>query len=120
VADNLQSWHNLVLRIADVHLNEHSDIFRWSLKADGHFSLSSMYQALLDVDFVPYNNYLWKLKIPLKIKVSLWLLYRGEMLTKDNLVKRNWHGNMMCYFFNHHETIHHLFSIVFLLSLYGE
>jgi hypothetical protein len=28
VGDNLQSWHNLVLRIAEVHLNEQTYIFR--------------------------------------------------------------------------------------------
>jgi hypothetical protein len=32
---NLQSWHNLVMIIAQVHLNDQPDIFRWSLKLDG-------------------------------------------------------------------------------------
>jgi hypothetical protein len=51
-----------------------------------------MYQALLDSEVVPHNSYLWKIKIPLKFKVFLWLLYREAILTKDNLVKRNWRG----------------------------
>jgi hypothetical protein len=51
--------------------------------------VSSMYQTLLDTNIIPDNTSLWKLKIPLKIKVFLWLLYRGEISTKDNLVKRN-------------------------------
>jgi hypothetical protein len=109
VAANLLSWHHLILRLADVHLREHSDIFRWSLKYDGQFSIGLMYQACLDSDIVPHNSYLWKIKIPLKIKVFLWLLYREEILTKDNLVKSNWHGNEMCSFCNNHETIQHLF-----------
>jgi hypothetical protein len=58
---------------------------------------------------VPHNSYLWKIKIPLKIKIFLWLLYRETILTKDNLVKRNWHGNEMCSFCNNYETIQHLF-----------
>jgi hypothetical protein len=58
---------------------------------------------------VPHNSYLWKIKIPLKIKVFLWLLYREAILTKDNLVKRSWHGNEMCSFCNNSETIQHLF-----------
>jgi hypothetical protein len=41
-----------------------------------------MYQALLDSNIVPYNNYLWKIKIPLKIKIFLWLPYREAILTK--------------------------------------
>jgi hypothetical protein len=87
---------------------------------DDQLSISSMYQALLDTNTIPYNTYHWKLKIALKIRVFLWLLYRGEILNKDNLVKRNYHRNVMCCFCNNYETIHHLFLIVLLLSLCGE
>jgi hypothetical protein len=80
VEANLQSWHNLVMRIVQVHLNDRPDIFRWSLKSDGQFSVSAMYSALLDTHMVPHNIYLWKLKIPLKIKVFLWLLYKKVIL----------------------------------------
>jgi hypothetical protein len=66
VAENLHSWHNLVLRIANIHLTEPPGVFRWSLKSDGQFSVSTMYQAILDSNIVPYNNYLGKIKIPLK------------------------------------------------------
>jgi hypothetical protein len=52
VAENLQSWHELVMRITNIHLNEQSDVFRWSLKSDGHFFMTSMYQALLDSDII--------------------------------------------------------------------
>jgi hypothetical protein len=51
-------------------------------------SSNSMYQAFLDTNVVPNNSYLWKIKIPLKIRVFLWLLYREPIVTKDNLVKR--------------------------------
>jgi hypothetical protein len=68
-----------------------------------------MYQAVLDLDIVPHSIYLWKLKLPLKVKVFLWLLFRRVILTKDNLVKRNWHGDTKCCFCNNHETIQHLF-----------
>jgi hypothetical protein len=67
-----------------------------------------MYQTFLDANVVPKNSHLWKIKVPLKIKVFLWLLYREAILTKDNLVKRNWNGNIMCCFCNQLETIRHL------------
>jgi hypothetical protein len=54
-----------------------------------------MYQALLYSEVVPHNSYLWQIKIPLKIEVLLWLLYREEILIKDDLVKRNWQENEM-------------------------
>lgn len=31
--------------------------------------------------------------MPFKIKIFIWYLQREVMLTKDNLVKRNWKGN---------------------------
>jgi hypothetical protein len=40
--------------------------------------------------------------------VFLWLLYREVVLTKDNLVKRNGYGNVMCCFCDAFETIQHL------------
>ena len=49
------------------------------------------------------------MKIPVKIKVFTWYLRRGVILTKDNLVKRNWHGSTKCMFCPHDETIKHLF-----------
>jgi hypothetical protein len=33
------------------------------------------------------------MKVPLKIKIFMWFLHRREILTKDNLVKRNWQGS---------------------------
>jgi hypothetical protein len=49
------------------------------------------------------------MKIPLKTKIFAWYLRRGVILTKDNLVKRNWHGSTICVFCHHDETIKHLF-----------
>jgi hypothetical protein len=88
---------------------EQPKFFRWSLKPDGQFTVSSMYQAMVDSNIVPYNRYMWKIKIPLKIKIFLCLLYREEILTEGNLVKRNMHGNVTCCFCNNYETIQHLF-----------
>jgi hypothetical protein len=53
-----------------------------------------MYKAIIQSD-VPINSNkkIWKMKIPLKTKIFGWYLRRGVILTKDNLVKRNWHGS---------------------------
>jgi hypothetical protein len=53
VAENLQSWHALVLRLMD-----RPDIFKWSLNHNGKFSVSSMYQAFLDTNVVANNSHL--------------------------------------------------------------
>src|SRR5664279_675275 len=44
-----------------------------------------------------------------KLKISAWYLRKGVILTKDNLVKRNWHGSTKCVSCPQEETIKHLF-----------
>jgi hypothetical protein len=69
----------------------------------------SHYLALIHVDVPNLNKRLWKLKVPLKIKIFLWYMRRGVILTKDNLAKRNWQGSVRCCFCHNDETIQHLF-----------
>ena len=52
---------------------------------------------------------IWKSKIPLKIKIFLWLLRNDGILTKSNLAKRGWQGNLDCPFCGSFESIDHLF-----------
>jgi hypothetical protein len=68
----LVAWNALLLRLANIHLQTGHDEFRWNLYENDKFSVASMYNALILFD-VPIdkisNNKLWKLKIPLQIKV---------------------------------------------------
>jgi hypothetical protein len=58
-------------------------------------------------------------KFPLKIKVFMWPLYKNAILTKDNMLKRNWQGDQHCKFCDKDENIIHLFFIVPWLDLLG-
>ena len=72
--------------------------------------LALLYNSLAQPSIpVVDNRMIWKMKIPLKNKIFVWYLRRGIILTKDNLIKRNWHGNPGCVFCHHDETIKHLF-----------
>jgi zinc-binding in reverse transcriptase len=51
----------------------------------------------------------WDLKIPLKIKVFMWLVGKNIILTKVYLAKRSWSGNHSCSFCDEEETVDHLF-----------
>ena len=55
-----------------------------------------------------HNTLIWKLKLPLKIKVFMWYLYKGVILTKDNLARRQWQGDRKCCFCSLNESIQHL------------
>ena len=81
----------------------------WGLHQNGLFSVKSMYKAVLGVEAIPYNTLIWKLKLPLKIKVFLWYLYKGVILTKDNLARRQWQGDRKCCICSSDESIQHLF-----------
>ncbi len=47
--------------------------------------------------------------MPLKIKIFMWYLLNGVVLTKDNLARRNWNGNLRCCFCTKNESIQYLF-----------
>jgi hypothetical protein len=119
VGANLHSWHQLVLRIVNMHLNDQSDIFRWSMNSNGQFSVSSMYNAKLDSHIVPHIIYLLKLKLPLKIKVFLWLLYKKFILIKDNLIETGMEMKRVVFAIIM-KSYNISFSAVVSLSSYGE
>ena len=64
-------------RVANIQLGDNKDIRIWQLHKSGQFSVRSMYSAFLDVQILPLNKPVWKLKIPLKVKIFIWLLHRG-------------------------------------------
>jgi hypothetical protein len=72
-------------------------------------SVKTMYAQLCRTDADVHNKRIWKAKMPLKVEVFMWLLQQNAILTKDNLVKRNWHGDKSCRFCNLDENINHLF-----------
>ena len=67
-----------------------------------------MYRALLETQAIPYNTFIWKLKLPLKIKVFMWYLYKGVILTKYNLARRQCQRDRKCCFCSSNESIQHL------------
>ena len=92
-----------------VQLSDEKDLFVWRLTTNGLFMVKSMYEDLMS-DHTPYlRKYLWKVKVPLKLRIFMWFLSNKVLLTKDNFAKRNWNGCMKCAFCGEHETVEHLF-----------
>ena len=109
VDQNLTLWHRLVNSVAHIVLTVETDGFRWNLHQNGSLLVKSMYNALICNGNVRHDKVIWRLKMPLKIKIFFWYLRRGVILTKDNLAKRNWGGSQKCVFCSQDETIQHLF-----------
>ena len=78
IGPHLVSWHALQERLAAIQLVEGRDEFRWSLQESGKFSVDSMYKALLHSEIPTYENNknIWKMKVPLKVKIFAWYLRR--------------------------------------------
>jgi hypothetical protein len=64
--DTLQSWYELVAKVADVRLNDREDKFRWGHTKNWIFTVRSMHSAII-VQNIWENGLLWKLKLMLKI-----------------------------------------------------
>jgi hypothetical protein len=60
------------------------------------FTVKDRYLQLRSEGNFPYKLF-WKIKIPLKVKIFLWLMLKNSILTKDNLLKRGWTGNAQCH-----------------------
>ena len=103
------SWLNLLQKLITINLTNEDDKFVWKLTSTGVFTVKSMYEDLLNGYTVNLRKQIWKLKIPLKIKIFMWFLYNKVILTKDNLAKRNWIGCKKCVFCDSEESIDHLF-----------
>jgi hypothetical protein len=97
-------WMHLYERLISVTLSLMPDRFVCRLTA-----VKSMYLDLMDGHSRFLYKYLWKLKIPLKIKVFMWFLSYKVLLSKDNLAKRKWNGCQKCCFCDSTVTVNHLF-----------
>jgi hypothetical protein len=102
-------WLELVERLMNIQLSNEKDTFVWRLTTSGGFTVKSMYLDLLDDQTKYLRKYIWKIKVPLKIKIFMWFLHHKVILTKDNLAKRNWEGSKTCVFCDKDESIQHLF-----------
>jgi hypothetical protein len=89
VDNKLIEWLHLVATISYVQLVEGSDYFKWSLTKSGLFFVRSIYLHLIDIQPSFVHRKIWQIKISLKIKIFLWFLQRGVILTKDNIARKN-------------------------------
>jgi len=86
-----------------------NDNISWKFGKSGRFSVKSCYDAMTTNDSGMYHKRIWKSAVPAKIKIFLWLMYNNAVLTKDNMIKRKWTGDLTCYFCDKVENLSHLF-----------
>jgi hypothetical protein len=87
-------WLHLARRLVDIHLTNKPDMFVWKLTKNGLFMVKSLYLDLMNdhTKFLRKESYLRKSYLRKIIRIFMWFLHQRVLLTKDNLLKRNWHG----------------------------
>ena len=70
----------------DVQLSQRPDQLCWKLTRNGQFTVKSMYIDVINSTVIPSTKHVWKVKVPLKIKVFMWFVHKQVILTKDNLL----------------------------------
>lgn len=97
-------------KCSSLQLTDGRDTIKWILTQSGQYSVHSLYVALVNFNISFPHKFIWETKLPLKIKVFMWYICKGVILTEDNLCKRNWKKqDKWCCFCSSHETIEHLF-----------
>ncbi|OAY68402.1 putative ribonuclease H protein, partial [Ananas comosus] len=83
------SFSALKDRIFIFRIGQGPDKILWHWNLDGRFTVKSAYSALSDGGTRDARAIkLWRLRIPLKMKVFCWLVLKKMLLTVDNLLKR--------------------------------
>ena len=106
----MELWYQLVEVAGSIALCEDFDSLICHLQSKGVYSSSSLYHVInfrgVQPVFIPA---VWKLSVPPKIHVFLWLFSYNKLMTRDNQRKRHIIkplDRVLCF---EHETISHLF-----------
>lgn len=109
----VSEWLDLTNLLSSITLNSShlpSDLVKWRWTPSGNYTVHSLY---LWLTYGGYPNQqfeiTWQSKVPLKIKIFIWLLRQDKVLTKSNLANRGWIGDLYCPFCGLTETADHLF-----------
>ena len=108
VAKQIQ-YRQLRDMITPLALSKEKDIPKWCWDGRGIFSVKSLYAHLCESTPRISHTNLWRAKLPLKIKIFMWLVEKNSILTRDNLTRRGWHGDKRCNFCLENESVNHLF-----------
>jgi hypothetical protein len=75
-------------QLFSVALNDTPDKPIWKYTKSGFFTVKSLYTNLSSMGVDRSFKHPWKAKLPLKIKIWLWLIWHNAIASKDNMKKR--------------------------------
>jgi hypothetical protein len=103
-------WLDLVALVQTVSFSDYDDCPIWTFHPSGSYSVRSFYCIVNNGGVIPIHTpAVWKLHIPPRIHIILWLLANDKLLSRDNLGKRRHVDDSTCLFCNELESSSHLF-----------
>jgi len=102
-------WVSLIDEVYSYPFENEEDKISWKMHKSGGFSTRSVYDLMTSGDTGHPFSHIWKARIPHRIKIFMWLYENKAILTKENLLRRNWQGDPSCYFCPNDENMDHLF-----------
>ena len=107
----MMQWQEILAIAGSIVFSTSEDQLIWQYESKGVYSSSSMYSLVnfrgVRQIFLPT---VWKLKIPPRIQVFLWLFSQNKIMTRDNLRARGIPKPLECEMCKEIETVKHLFS----------
>jgi hypothetical protein len=102
-------------------IDNRADSVLWALDKKNQFTTKSMYRFLTDRGANSrVAGFIWKSKVPLKIKFFLWQLLNNRLQTAENLATKGWKGSILCCLCGCLETMDHIFFKCHLTVLVWE
>jgi hypothetical protein len=93
-----------------VALTDEEDQIIWSFNSNGRYFVQSLYAVINHRGVVPvFVQAIWKLSIPPRVQIFLWLLAQNRSVMRDNLAKRREVNDPTCLLCSENESIVHLF-----------
>ncbi|XP_078159587.1 uncharacterized protein LOC144555214 [Carex rostrata] len=91
-------WDSLIpIRQIPTFVDVVEDELKWRWTAQGTYTAKSVYSVLVGVGRVKWHfRKIWNFSIPPTIKVFIFLLLQGKLLTKDVMQRRNFGCTLEC------------------------
>ena len=95
----MRQWEEICEIARSLELNNEDDNIIWAYEAKGTYSVQTLYSILNFRGVIPVHTpAVWKLSVPPRIHIFLWLLGNNKLLTRDNLCKRKDLNDKTCLF----------------------
>jgi hypothetical protein len=94
----------------NIQLTKEKDSIICQFSSCGRYLLQSLFVVVSDRGVRQvFTPVMWKIHVPSRVPIFLWLLANNKVLTRDNLAKRRSVDDKSCIFCSDDESVSHLF-----------